>query len=157
MAEALKVDPEWNDKLRPHMLQVAEILNPRRNRLPSLLFSARLLNNNEEEKFSKSTETETDLALGILRVLRSGGPGTFNIFCDVLLKVEDGALQKIEKFLRPNRQEDIDSHRAAEKSSSYEVTERQDGQGRGAISLYTMICLSFHLSLQLASSSLAWL
>ena len=137
MAEALEfeADPEWDKTLRPYMTKVAENLNPRQNRLPSFLFSARLLTIDEEEKFSKSTEAETALALELLRVLMKGGRGTFNKFCDVLLEVKAKALQKMEKFLRPNRQEDIGRHCAAEKSSS---TDRQYDQGQGAASLYTM-------------------
>ena len=116
--QTLERDPEWEIKLRPHFVEVAENLFPRRNRLSSLLYSAGLLREKEEEEFTKSEKAESDLAMEILRVLRTHGRGSFNTFCNVLLQVGDGALGRVEKFLRSGGQDRKRTHTAGEESLS---------------------------------------
>ena len=70
--------------LKPQLVSVAEVLCPLRNRLPPRLYSRDLINGDEEERFTESTKSETDLALEILAVVRKQGPGSFDKFCEVL-------------------------------------------------------------------------
>lgn len=77
------------------MVQVAE---PRRHKLPARLFGVRLINTREEEILSRSWGSDVDQAFDILR---SQPPGSFNKFCEVLLKIEDPTLRHIESCLRP--------------------------------------------------------
>ena len=69
-----------------------------------------LINDDEEERFSTSNDSETDLALNLLRLLRTQGPGSFDKFCDVLLQVEDGTLCAVEKCLRDGKRWNIAAH-----------------------------------------------
>ena len=99
--EELGPDPLWETQLRPRFLKVAELLLPRRNRLPARLFSASLINGEEEQQFSTSNEPETEVALKILRVLQIQRPQSFDRFCEVLRQVKE--LLPVEKWIRPNR------------------------------------------------------
>ena len=125
-SQPIERDPEWEIKLRPLFTKVAENLFPRRNRLSSLLYSAGLLREKEEEEFAKSEKAESELAMDILRVLRTQGPGSFNTFCNVLLQVEDGALERVEKFLRSGGQDRKSTHTAGEESLSKASREQSD-------------------------------
>ena len=102
MAEG--IDPNWDSQLRPQLLQVAQQLRPRRHNLVARLYCQRLITDDEEEKFVKSTTTETDLALDILCVLRRQKVGSFDNFCKVLLEVEQ---IDVEKLLRPYRTDSL--------------------------------------------------
>ena len=103
------IDPKWDTRVKPKLVEVAEMLSPRRNRLPARLFSEDLINANEHERFNNSTMSDTDLALDILMVLRKQVEGSFDKFCDVLLEVKDKTLNDLEKSLRPDRQTSIES------------------------------------------------
>ena len=95
-------DPKWETVLKPRLVEVAEVLCPLRNRLPSRLYSKNLISSDEEERFTKSTKEDTDLALEILQVLRKQGPGSFDKFCDVLLATKDTTLHDLERIFRPD-------------------------------------------------------
>ena len=101
-ADQCPEDP-WETQLKPIKLDVAKLLCPSRHHLPTLLFSANLITEDEEERFNKlkSTETDTNIALGILDVLSKQGPTSFDRFCQVLLKTKDDTLAGVEKRLRP--------------------------------------------------------
>ena len=103
MATAAAADSRWETVVKPQLVTVAEQLCPLRNRLPPRLYSKSLINGDEEERFTKSTKSETDLALEILTVLRKQGPGSFDEFCDVLLEPKDEMLDNLERRLRPDR------------------------------------------------------
>ena len=106
---AIQIDPKWDIRLKPKLVEVAKMLSPRRNRLPARLFSENLINEDELERFTNSDKLDTDLALDILIVLRKQVEGSFDKFCDVLLEVKDETLNAVEKSLRPNRQTSIES------------------------------------------------
>ena len=133
--QTLERDPEWEVKLRPHFVEVAKNLFPRRNRLSSLLYSAGLLNEEEEEEFSQSKKAESDLAKDILRIVRTRGPGSFNTFCNVLLRVEDDGVRRVEKFLRSGGQDRKRTHTAGEGSLSKASCEQSDPK-QGLYSFY---------------------
>ena len=105
---AIRIDPKWDSRLKPKLVKVAEMLSPRRNRLPARLFSENLINEDELERFTNSDKLDTDLALEILFVLRKEVEGSFDKFCDVLLEVKDETLNGVEKSLRPDRQTSIE-------------------------------------------------
>ena len=101
------IDPNWDSQLRPQLLQVAQQLRPLRHRLVPRLYSQRLITDDEEEKFRKSTTSETDLAIDILHVLRHQKVGSFDKFCEILLEVGDDSLRAVEKLLRPYRTDSL--------------------------------------------------
>ena len=118
---------QWETRLKPQLVDVAEILSPRRNRIPSRLFSKGLISEDDLDRFDASTKVETDLALDILHLLRRRQrPGSFDTFCDVLLQTKDDTLLDVERQLRPRvqRQDNTESHDLAEQNSLH-VTQRQ--------------------------------
>ena len=108
-------DPKWNTHLRPKQVEVAEMLQPRRNRLAARLGSKYLITRDEEDSYINSNKSETDLATDILMVLRRQHEGSFDKFCDVLLEAEDDSLKNLEKSLRPHRQTSIESKHLSRK------------------------------------------
>ena len=118
---------QWETRLKSQLVDVAEILSPRRNRIPPRLFSKGLISEDDLDRFDASTKVETDLALDILNLLRRRQrPGSFDTFCDVLLQTKDDTLLDVERQLRPRvqRQDNTESHDLAEQNSLH-VTERQ--------------------------------
>ena len=109
MAEG--IDPNWESQLRPQYNKVAEQLCPRRHRLVARLYSQRLITDDEEQEFSKSTKLERDLAIQILQVLRHQTVGSFDKFCEVLLEVGEKSLREVEKLLRPYRSDSLGKKR----------------------------------------------
>ena len=102
MAEG--IDPNWESHLRPQLLQTTQKLRPLSHRLVAKLYSQRLvarlnrqllITDDEEEKFSKLTKSETDLAFNI----RNQEIGSFDKLCEVLLEVGDDSLRDVENLL----------------------------------------------------------
>ena len=120
------VDPKWEERLKPYFVSVAKVLNPRRNHLPAELFSASLLSDDEEQRFTASDKSEMDVALDILHVLRKQPVGSFDKFCDVLLQVDDSGLHDVVKLLRPNDKSGIGGQNSLQ-ASLPQPTHRQLG------------------------------
>ena len=118
---------QWETRLKPQLVEVAEILSPQRHRLPARLFSKGLISGDDLDRFDASTKVEMDLALDILHLLlRRQRPGSFDTFCDVLLQTKDDTLRDVERQLRPHvqHQDNTESHDLAEQNSLH-VTQHQ--------------------------------
>ena len=132
-------DPKWESQLKPILVSVAEQLCPRKNLLPSRLFSADLISENEEERLTKSNKTETELALDILALLRKQCSGSFDKFCQVLLETKDPTLRGVEKRLRsgrPSGKDSVDGQHLAEPDRSVVAAcqeSRQESCSRGNV------------------------
>ena len=132
-------DPKWESQLKPITLWVAEQLSPRQNFLPSRLFSANLISENEEQRLIKSNKTETELALDILTLLRRQCSGSFDKFCQVLLETKDHTLRGVEQRLRPGRpygKDSVDGQHLAEPDRSVVAAcqqSRQESRLRGNV------------------------
>ena len=139
MAE--RIDPNWESQLRPQLLQVAQQLRPLRHRLVARLYSQCLITDDEEEKFRKSTTSETDLAVDILHVLRHEKVGSFDKFCEVLLEVGDGSLYDVEKLLRPYRTDSLGKKKIC---TNFSMLCRMPGFRQ---SMHCLVTSTYHINL----------
>ena len=134
MAQPLHADSYWKTCLRPKQVEVARMLCPRQHLLPSRLCSKYLINGDQEESFNNSKESETNLALDILAVLRKKGPGSFDKFCDILLEIKDSTLIEVERSLRSYRYSAEIRHSAEQSRSQVAAHQHfyQEGETRSS-------------------------